>query len=229
MIRGIGASRTGMAWEQAQTNLISHNVANVNTDGYKRSLAVGREYSALLLRRLGDQVKEGERPAQVGPLGNGAVLDQIALDLAPGSVRQTGIPLDIAIMGPGEFTYLTPGGREYSRNGTFRQDAEGRLVTQEGYPVLAGGAPVGRAGAALTIGQDGVVSLDGVPAGRLDIRGEAPGGTPLMVGALEASNVDLSREMTDLVLSMRAYQVNQRALQMQDETLGRAVNDLGRL
>lgn len=226
MIRGFGASRTGMAVEQNRLEVIGNNVANVNTNGFKRSVAVGTEFAALLLHRL-DQQKE-EAPV-IGQLGQGTRLDEVVSDTKQGDLDMTGNLLDVALQGPGEFVFQGPGGQPgYTRNGAFGRDVQGRLVTTDGYPVMVGGAPVGAGAQELRIGADGVVMADGQAVGRLDLRGAGPD-TRMAAGALERSNADLALEMTDMIVAMRSFQANQRALQSQDETLARAVTDIGRV
>lgn len=227
MIKGIQASKSGMAWEQTRSDAIAHNVANVNTDAFKRSVAVGREFEALLLERLGDAPPGGEKPPAIGQVSAGAALDQITADQSDGAIRTTGRELDLAILGPGEFTYQTPAGPAYTRNGAFHQDRDGQLVTTEGFPVLMDGAPLRARGQNVTIGADATVYLDGVAAGRLQIRGtDSP---RIQTGALESSNVALAQEMTNLVTALRSFQVNQRAFQMQNQTLEKVVSEIGRL
>lgn len=225
MIRGFSASRSGMAWEQTRTDVIANNVANVNTSGFKRSLALGTEFGAVLLSRLGDPA--GTVPPKVGFLGAGSKLDRIVTDTVQGAVEATGQPLDVMLDGPGEFTFLGAGGPAYTRAGNFHRDAAGVLVTADGYPVLVGGAPVGAGARTLEIGDGGVVTVDGRNAGTFDLRGA--NGTRVVTGSLERSNVDLAQEMTDLITALRSFQANQRALQMQDETLAKTVSDVGRL
>jgi flagellar basal-body rod protein FlgF len=213
-----------MAWEQVRTDTIANNIANINTDGYQRQVAVGTSFGDMLLYRLGDHNPDG---APVGPLGNG-VAAEVVTATQPAPLRPSESPLDVALLGPGEFTYQLPDGQlGYTRLGSFRRDAGGQLVTRDGYPVLVNGRPVGAGAQTLEIQEDGTVLVDGQEAGRLDIRGGQ--GTRLKVGALEASTVDLAQEMTDLITALRSYQINQRALQIQDQTLGKAVNELAKL
>lgn len=227
MIKGIQASKSGMTWEQTRADAIAHNVANVNTDGFKRTVPVGRDFEALILQRLGDAPSSGGEPPVIGPISIGAVLDQVIADPSEGALRTTANPLDLAIEGPGEFAYLGPNGTAYTRNGAFHQNSEGRLVTTEGFPVLVNGAPVGRPGQTIIVGTDATVFLDGAPAGRLEMRGtDSP---RIRTNALESSNVTLAQEMTDLITAMRGFQVNQRALQMQDQSLEKVVSEIGRL
>jgi flagellar basal-body rod protein FlgF len=228
MIRGIAASRAGLAWEQTRTEVIANNIANMETDGFKRSVAVGAEFGQMLLHRMGDRTPPGEQPPAVGMLGHGATVAEVAVDSRQGGIRPTGRPLDIALLGPGELTYQMPDGTlGYTRSGVLHQDVNGRLVTREGYPVLVGGQPVGTPGSRLEIRPDGEVLVDGRSAGRLDIRGGE--NTRIEVGALETSNVDLAQEMTDLIVALRSFQVNQRALQVQDQTVGKAIESLGNI
>lgn len=216
-----------MAVEQYRLEVIGNNVANVNTNGFKRSVAVGTEFASLLLHRLDAQPGGGEAPV-IGHLGQGTLLDQVATDNKPGDLEFTGNPLDVALKGPGEFVYQGPGGQPgYTRNGAFRRDSGGRLVTTDGYPLLVGGVPVGAGAQDLRIVEDGVVMADGVAVGRLDLRGGDA--TRMEAGALERSNADLAGEMTDMIIAMRSFQANQRALQSQDETLARAVTEIGRV
>lgn len=224
MIRGIGSSKAGMAVEQVRADVIAQNVSNINTDGFKRSVAVSKEFAGLLLHRW-DSAEDGS--TILGRLGNGASLDQIVADATQGAIQETGNPLDVALTTPGEFSIMRPEGLGFTRNGAFRRDAEGVLVTAEGHPVLVDGAPFGRGVGEIQIQADGTVLADGQSAGRLSVRSEAP--FSLKTGWLEKSNVDLAREMTDLMMAIRIYQANQRALQMQDETLGKAVSELGSL
>lgn len=227
MIRGILASRAGMRLEQQRSEVTADNVANVNTDGFRRKVAVGSEFEQMVLQRLGDPVTSTEDAPSVGLLGHGSVLAQIATVGEGGALRVTDNPLDLAISGPGEFTFLGPNGPGYTRSGAFHQNENGRLVTAEGYPVMVGGVAVGGPGARIEIEPNGRVRVNDEAAGRLDIRGASD--LRLTVGALEASNVDLSLEMTDLIAAMRSFQVNQRALQMQDQTLARAVSEVGKV
>ncbi|HWI51783.1 MAG TPA: flagellar hook-basal body protein [Symbiobacteriaceae bacterium] len=225
MLRGIGASRSGMVWEQTRSDVIANNVANINTDGFKRSVAVGREFGPMLLRRIGDQQPSGPR---VGEVGSGAEVDEVAKDQTGGSLIKSENPLDAALIGPGEFTIQGPAGPAYTRDGRFKRAADGTLVTAKGQPVLVSGAPVGAGAGTLEIAEGGVVMVDGQPAGQLEVRNATPE-TEIRGGWLEGANVDLSQEMTDLITALRSFQVNQRALQMQDATLGKAVNDLANL
>jgi len=232
MIRGIEASRSGMAVEQLRTDVLADNIANINTSGFKRSSATSTEFDTMLLYRMGDPTDAA--PQQVGPLGNGSRVDRVVVDERQGDLRQTGRSLDLALTGPGYFLAQKPDGSLYrTRNGAFLQMADGTITTTEGYTVLmedgsGGRVPLVVPGIEPTFGADGTVLVDGQPVGLLALDG-ADATTRLHTGYLEASNVDLAKEMTDLIVTLRAYQVNQRAMRVQDETLSRAVTEIGKV
>lgn len=233
MIRGMGASKLGMSWEQLRTEVIANNLANVNTLGFKRSTAVGSEFGAMVLSRLGDLDAPLNDPPLVGRLGNGVTVSELATDESDGSPQLTGNPLDVMIQGPGLFTYLGPNGVGYTRAGNFHQDAEGQLVTEEGNPVLVNGKAVGTRHPDGTVDQieindQGVVLVDQQEVGALDIAGR-DATTRFMPRALEGSNTDMAQEMSDLIITLRSFQANQRAMTIQDGTVAKAANELGKV
>lgn len=231
MIRGFGASKLGMSTEQTRTEVLANNLANVNTNGFKKSVAVSAEFERMLLQRLEDNT-DGQRPT-VGSLGNGATLEAVLPINVQGVITKTDGALDFAIEGDGQFAAQGPNGVIYTRNGAFHQRADGTLVTVENHPVLfrdAAGAlaPVVATGGVPQIQPDGAVIANGQMVGRLEIAG-ATADTVIHSGHLEASNVELAKEMSDLIVALRSFQVNQRAMQMQDQTLSRAVTDIGKV
>ncbi|MGE5672566.1 MAG: flagellar hook-basal body protein [Mycobacterium leprae] len=221
MLRGIQASIRAMGVEQKRSDTIANNVANVNTDGFKRQTVTTTEFGSMLI--------QNEQAQTLGPLTNGPRLGQILTPAADGPISETGNPFDVAISGPGQFVYQMPDGQlGTTRSGAFHIDMTGQLVTNNGYPVLVNGLPVGGPGQQVAISDDGQVSVDGSPMGRLDLVG-GTADTKMVPKSLEHSNVDLTTEMTDLIVALRSYQINQRALSIQDETLGKAVSDLAKV
>jgi len=232
MIRGLNASKLGMAAEQARSEVLANNLANLNTPGFKRSVAVTTEFEAMLLHRMDDPTDA--KVPQVGVLGNGAILDQVTPVESQGQIVPTERDLDFALDGPGRFIARGPGGQLlYTRNGAFTQSEDGTLVTQEGYPILiedptgqqvtvniATGTPV--------VGIDGTIRVNDQVVGRLALEG-ATADTKVVNRALETANVELAKEMADLIMTLRSFQVNQRALSMQDQTLAKAVTEIGKV
>jgi flagellar basal-body rod protein FlgG len=213
-----------MAAEQARTDAASNNVANIDTDGYKRTSVSTTDFGNMLVQ-LVDPTMDGI--PVIGQIGTGATVESTTRDNSPGPIQETGNPMDVALTGAGQFTFQGPNGPAYTRLGAFHRDNQGQLVTAQGYPLLVSGKPVGAGAREVTVAQDGTVLLDGKAAGTLDIQGGD--GKPLALKSLEHSNVDLAQEMTDMIIAMRAFQANQRALAMQDNTLNRTVNEIGKV
>lgn len=168
MLRGIYASATGMAAQAQRLDVLSNNLANAATVGYKRDVAVSLSFQDLLQQRLDDRqdAGRGTLPVSIGRVPAGTALTT-ATRLADGPLRATGRGLDVALQGDGFFTVSTPQGIRYTRAGNFAQDAEGRLVTPAGHPVLVGGQAV--RGREIEIREDAGVWVDGRLAGYLDI------------------------------------------------------------
>lgn len=198
-------------------------------------------------------------PAPVGPLGLGTYVERTATRLTTGALRATGNPLDVAIVGDGFFAVQTPQGIRYTRQGNFVQDSAGVLVTPEGYPVLVDGGIVMAQEGPLSINDHGEVFTGTTLLGQLTVvtsqelgalrkegnglwveagAGEqtmlvtpenASGRYQLRPGYLEASNVDAVIEMVEMISTMRTYEASQRSIHVQDETLQKAVNEVGRI
>lgn len=170
MLRGIYTSASGMLTEQRRMEAVANNLANLQTAGYKRDVAVAAPFHEILLQRANDPVQPAgaaEAP-RIGLLGLGTQVALTASILATGRLEETGNPLDLAIDGDGFFAIETPAGLRYTRHGRFQQDASGRLVTLEGHPLLVDGQPVQATGP-LRIAPDGQVFDDGRLLGRLSI------------------------------------------------------------
>ena len=247
MIRGIYTAASGMIAESLRNDTISNNLANANTAGYKKDMAVTKDFASLLIERVND----GLQTPVIGSMGTGSVVDEVATIQNAGSLRQTGNDLDFSIEGQGFFAVQTPNGVRYTRDGSFSRDSAGRLVTQDGYPVLGqDGAAIRLNGGKVNVAANGQVSVDGVNAGRLQVvqfanaralqkegnnlyiagnqQPQAATGT-VRQGSLEMSNVNVVSEMVNLIAGYRAYEVNGKMVQAQDSTLDKAVNDVGKV
>lgn len=260
-----------MAALQQKLELIADNVANLNTAGYKSKSGVFEEILSGVQPQEPEFALEGRRTPLGFPVGGGARLLGIRLDLTPGTPQQTGLPTDLMLEGNGLFELRTSEGeRVFTRHGAFQWQIDGDgnrwLVTSSGHRVVnrndepvvvpagyewrvaADGtmtavSPDGndvlqlgtlkvvqpvRADLLRVIGDnllaipadvnpdDVVVPLDGLPGGAA--------GVTVRQGYLEASNVDLTTEMTELVNVLRAYQLSARALASGEQMLQMAVN-----
>lgn len=159
-----------MAAQQHRMDALANNLANVDTDGYKRDQAVFKAFPELLIRRLRDDSvyrlpPSGNHPILgsvdaapvVGRLGTGVELNEIYTDFTDGELQQTENPFDLALVGEGFFVVDTPYGERFTRNGSFILGPEGLLVTKEGYPVLGENGPISLKENNFVIDESGVV------------------------------------------------------------------------
>ncbi|EAR50736.1 putative flagellar basal body rod protein [Oceanicola granulosus HTCC2516] len=217
----------------AEMRLIANNIANAATTGYRSEGVIFSEYVSAL-----------------GPGHDSLSMARAAVrdtDISPGGMTATGGAFDLAIEGEGFFLVQTPGGERLTRAGHFMPNANGDLVTPDGYPVLdAGGAPlfVPPAAASVTVAPDGVLSADGQPLGQVGVvrprdpaglvredgvRFRAEGGfepvprVRVAQGFLEESNVDPILQVARMIEVQRAYELGQRFLEQEDERLRGAI------
>ena len=168
MLRGIYTSAAGMMVQQERLDVLSNNLANVDTTGYKRDQAIQKAFPELLLRRMSDDgvtqfpfrsfpVGSYDVAPVVGTLGTGVETNEYYTIYSQGSLRQTENPFDVALEGEGFFVVQTPYGERYTRNGSFYLGPEGLLVTKQGYPVLGENGPIEVKLNNFTIDEDGVI------------------------------------------------------------------------
>jgi len=242
MIRGFYTALTGIVSSMTRQAVVSDNIANVNTTGFKQSRTSQDDFELQLMNSLGPEI---------GELGTGATPTDLNLDSSQGPLQVTGTQTDLAIEGDGLFVVRTGSGIAYSRAGDFVKDATGTLVTQQGYPVLdTAGHSIQLGTSDFTVSSDGTVILPGAPQSsqqRIALVAWPPGGvtrlgenlysaggqlTPgtgqIRQGTLEGSNTDMTVAMTELISLQRNFQMSSRALSLQDSSIGDAVA-LGRL
>jgi flagellar basal-body rod protein FlgG len=240
--RGLYIAASGMLADQLRQDVIANNLANATTAGYKGDQAVGEAFSSMLL----GQINTGRT---IGSLGTGTRIAGVYVNDAQGALRNTGNKLDLGIAGDGFFAVQAPGGVRYTRDGAFTTDATGRLVTANAQAVLdTAGQPITiPAGGDPTIDARGNVTVNGRAIATLQITNLNPTslrkqGDDLFQGArqagqtgrveqgyLEQSNVNTVREMVDLITTMRSFESSQKVSQALDETIGKAVNEVGKL
>ncbi len=253
MIRGIYTSASGLMAQQMKQETIANNVANINTTGYKRDQSLLTTFPHMLLttvsRHFGPAAHRG-----VGSMNLGSLVEENAVVFTQGQVYETENPLDIALEGEGFFAVMTPDGIRYTRSGHFLRDSEGSLVTPQGYRVLGAAGPVTLPGENISVDQYGSITHNGQFIDRLAlVEFENPetlrkqGGSffeavqqtqvdnnlglnsRVHQGFLEGSNIDMVEEITQAITAFRIYEANQKALQAQDELLGKCVNEVGTL
>jgi flagellar basal body rod protein FlgG len=235
VIRGFYTAISGVVAAMTRQAVVADNIANVNTVGFKQSRTRQTDYELSLMNSVGPEI---------GLLGSGTIPAGLQLDVSQGPLEVTGLQTDLAVEGDGLFVVRTGNGIAYSRAGNFLQDATGMLVTEQGYPVLDVNGHTIQPGLTFTVGTDGTIMPGGQrialvawPAGGATRLGEnlyaaggnlAPATGAIRQGMLEHSNTDMALAMTELISQQRSFQLSARALSMQDNTIGDAVQ-LGRL
>jgi len=158
MINSLWISKTGMEAQQMQLDVISNNLANVSTNGYKKSHAVFEDLMYQNLRQVGSNTSEQSTLPTGLQLGLGVRTVATSRSFAQGNLQQTSNNLDVAIQGNGFFQVTLPDGTTgYTRDGAFQIDTAGRLVTSNGLPIL-NGITIPANATNVSIAQDGAVS-----------------------------------------------------------------------
>jgi flagellar basal-body rod protein FlgG len=159
MIRSLWISKTGLDAQQTQLDVISNNLANVSTNGFKRSRAVFEDLLYQTLRQPGAQSSQQTQLPSGLQIGTGVRPVATEKIFNQGNLQQTGNPLDLAIQGNGFFQVLQPDGTTaYTRDGAFQVDNQGALVTSSGYHVQPQ-ITIPANSLSVTIGQDGTVTV----------------------------------------------------------------------
>ncbi len=225
---------SGMLLQERKLAVVSNNLANANTDGFKKDFIEVSAWYTDMGEQIPSQHPENPTNNFVYPM-----ITDITPILTQGPIRQTGNPLDVAIDGEGFFVVQTPEGIRFTRKGHFRLDSEGFLVTEEGYRVLDRENREIRLGSGnIEIDPQGniyvnrnltatlrVVLIENVEkAGEDfftgDITGEAQN-YRILQGHLEGSNVNPIEEMVKIIETARAHEVYSRLIQGLDEIQGR--------
>ena len=188
----------------------------------------------------------------IGTMGNGVRTDRVYTNFTQGNIMKTGNDLDFALNGDGFFKIQSNNGERYTRDGSFKINNQGLLVTGDGSRVLGENGPIYLEGNKFSVNKSGDIIVDGEIIDRLDIvtlqneedlrkegdnkyrllDGIAPEENQfqgeVMSGYLEGSNVSSIKEMVKMISTMRNYESGQRVVKSYDDILGKAVNEIGR-
>jgi len=236
--------------------IITNNITNADTTGYKKEHLVSHSFDEVLINRINDPHIVGQRRVlryspDVGPMNYGTQVDQLYINFQDGTLEGTERSTDLALIGDAFFVVETTDGERYTRTGAFYIEELGYLVDGEGNYLLGENGRIYVGGMNFYVDEQGGVYIDGEFTNRIRVVSfddnnslrkqgsnlyfslEAPLATPnryqIFQGFLETSNVDIGREMVDMLMVFRAYETNQRMLTMIDEVVGKAVNEIGRL
>lgn len=159
MIRSLYVAKTGLEAQQTQLDVVSNNLANVGTTGFKRSRAVFEDLMYQNLRQVGGQTSDQTRLPSGLQVGTGVHVVATERIHAQGNMTKTDNPKDVAINGAGFFQVLMPDGTtSYSRDGSFQTDRDGQLVTASGFTIQPA-ITIPQNATSLTVGRDGIVSV----------------------------------------------------------------------
>jgi flagellar basal-body rod protein FlgG len=140
MIRALMTAASGMKAQQKQVDTIANNIANVNTGGFKKSNLAFRSMLYQTYREPGASTNASQMNPTGLQIGSGVEISGSTKDFRQGELEPTGAPFDLSIQGEGFFEITLGNGEvRYTRDGSFRRDGNGKIVTPEGYPVT--GAP----------------------------------------------------------------------------------------
>lgn len=152
------AAKTGLDAQQTRMTVVSNNLANVNTSGYKKSRPVFEDLIYQNIRQVGGATSQDTQAPSGMSLGTGVRVVATEKLYTQGSLTQTGNSMDLAIQGRGFFQVLLPDGTfGYTRDGSFQINSQGELVTSSGYKVQPG-ITIPAGAQSVTIGSDGVVT-----------------------------------------------------------------------
>ncbi|HOQ63825.1 MAG TPA: flagellar basal-body rod protein FlgF [Clostridia bacterium] len=244
MNSGMYSALSGSIAAMKRLDIISNNLANVNTPGFKKDKMLFE--SMLNSNAYGPTVPNGSTADPI------LQKDSVYIDYSHGSVTQTGNVLDLAIDGDGFFIVNTPEGPAYTRQGNFRIAADGTLVTSDGHPVMGDGGPLILQGGIVDVNSEGMVKVDGSPVGTLSVVdfpkpyrmtkiGSAlfrpsdaqmqpkPKEFSVRQGHLESSNVDAITEMVQMIETSRYFDSCQRVIRGFDDMAAKAVGELGKV
>lgn len=255
MSGSIYMSATGALAYEKRLQLLSNNLANVNSAGFKKDRS---RFEAFDLAELTSGEKRPLSWAQSQAPEYWMEFSTYT-DFSTGKIKKTGNPFDLALSGTGFFCVQTPDGIQYTRRGNFAVNENEVLVTQEGWPVLGKGGEIqiklakpSGDNREFSVSEDGTITVDGSQADRLRIidftqshalekaghgyyRALKPNalqeldeGLNVSQGFLEMSNVDTIRMMTEMIEVLRGYESYQKMMRSIDDMNGRLIHDVGR-
>lgn len=239
----IALARQDALWRQMSS--VAHNIANMNTAGFKRE---GMMFTEYVVKTDNQESLFDRRVAYPQDFG-------MVRDMADGPMQTTENPLDVAIQGEGFFAVETENGPRYTRNGHFKLDIDGQIVDTNGNPVLSNaGQPffIAPNETQIEIARDGTVSTENGPIGQLQVvrfdnprdmqlegghlLAPPPGAQPqpvdrvqLSQGMIEQSNVDPITEITRMIKVQRSYESIQQMIDEENERQKEAINTFTQL
>lgn len=252
MVKGLYTSYTGMVNQQYRLDVVSNNLANATTTGFKKEGCTTQSFDSVYGIKIKDATV-GHLNQNIGKMSLGAKIGETYRSWNQGSLISTGSNYDFALSGNGFFNIsftnkLGETTTMYTRDGSFQMNAEGYLVTKDGDYVLGESGPIQLPTniSELTVEATGEIYADGQYIDTfaltdfedydylemygenlfIAVEGATETDTPVTVtqGYLEASNINVVSEMVDMITIAREYESGQKVMNAIDEMLGRMVN-----
>lgn len=242
MIKGLYRSASAMIPRIKKQDTIANNLANASSPGFKRDMVFTRELSRARIKTIPRQ-NDWQTP----------MIDQVYTSYEQGSLDRTGNPLDLALEGDGFFVFQTAeGDNVLSRAGNLTVSSDGYLESPDGSRLMSDGGPINVGGGEVSISESGQVQVDGADVANIQVvnvadetklekTGDGDFRVPeneelipaikcaIRQGYLEASNVNVVKEMVDMIVSYRNFEADAKAIQAQDDSLEKLLNNVGRV
>lgn len=246
---GFHTLTSGMLTQQRKIDISSNNISNINTSGYKKEQAVTTNFGNLLIHKM----EQSGIHQTATPIGNVSLIKTIGENNtihSQGTIEETGLLTDFAIMGSGFFKINENENTLYTRNGSFNIDENGFLVLQGAGRVQGQNGDIYIGTDKFDLSLDGNIIVDGNTVDKIeiydfldykDLRKFGEGKYSSDVNpyiyenaevrnkTIERSNVDLTKEITDMMSSQRALQTASQALKIIDMVQEKAVSEIGKL
>lgn len=257
MIRGLYTSAWSMLAKSKEMDVISNNLANVNTNGYKKDITVFETFSDVIARRTNDNnITAGIQNGDIGTLQLGSDIGQIYTNYKTGAALNTGSKLDFAI-DLSEKAFFAIGEKNendefeevFTRDGSFSINEKGFMVNKNGKNVMGQNGPIQLTSENFSVSADGSILVNNEVVDKLKIKQFTDTNTLRKIGEnlirtteqsqeeeftgmirqgfLEQSNVNSVMEMVDMIKAMRSYEASQKLMQFMDGTLEKVSTEVG--
>lgn len=257
MLKGLYTSYSGMINEQNRLDVLTNNLANATTNGYKAEGSTSQTFSDVLAYKIKDASVGYHTARRIGVNTPGVKTGETYTTFDQGSFKETGNTFDLGLSGDGFFNVsftnkMGDTSTKYTRDGSFALNKDGFLVTKDGDFLLGEKGKIKVDPLKVTeISKAGLVTQNGLLMDTIQITdfkdydflehyGEnyfqpvegaefVTASADIFSGYLEMSNVSVVREMVEMISVTRAYEANQKIMQTMDSTLEKSVNSLGKL
>lgn len=248
MLRSFYIASTGMLAQRQKMDVMTNNITNIETIGYKKDKVLTRSFKDMLIETTKNS---NNFDSKVGPLNTGIHTDKVVTSFEQGPVEATERISDVALEGNGFFVVNTPQGERYTRDGSFGVNSMGYLVNSDGFYVSGENGRINVGNSEFTIDENGgvfineqmidslkVVEFDDLSALRKQgsnlfantgAQARNAEETKVRQGYLENSNVNMTQEIISIMSVSRAYETNQQVVKMLDASLQKTVNEVGRI